>query len=61
MSTDRGIFVDAEGEMLPPVHVQGAQRGSPVPGGDFCPQAGAFLWTRKENVAACLSLKKVDS
>ena len=44
-----GIFCGRGGEMLPPVHVQGAQRGSPVPGGDFCPQAGAFLWTRRGN------------
>jgi len=87
LSTDRGIFVDAEGrrcrlstyrvpsvevrcrelafvhrrghfcgcggEMLPPVHVQGAFCGSSVPGGGFCPQAGAFLWMRRGNVAAC--------
>ena len=24
--------------MLPPVHAEGAQRGSKVPGSDFCPQ-----------------------
>ena len=35
--------------MQPPVRVQGTQRGSSVPGGDFCPQAGAFLWMRRGN------------
>ena len=31
------------------VHAEGAQRGSPVPGVGFCPQAGAFLWMRRGN------------
>ncbi len=87
MSTDGGVFVDAEEkcirlstEMVPgvdvrclqvalvhgwgcfcgrgremqsPVHGEGAWRGRTVPGGDFCPRTGAFLWTRKRNVAAC--------
>ncbi len=46
--------------MLPPVHAEGAQRGSKVPGatfwvpgGNFCPQKRYLLWTRRENVAAC--------
>ena len=35
--------------MQPPVHVEGAFCGSLVPGGDFCPRIGAFLWMRREN------------
>ena len=70
LSTDGGIFVDAEGKCCrlstqeaPSVevrcreatfvHAGGAQRGCMVPGGGFCPQAGAFLWMRRGNVAAC--------
>ena len=34
--------------MLPPVHAGGAFCGSLVPEGGFCPQAGAFLWTRRK-------------
>ena len=30
--------------MLPPVHAVGAQRGSKVPGGDFCPQKRPIPW-----------------
>ena len=35
------------------VHAGGAQRGSSVPGGGFCPRTGAFLWMRRGDVAAC--------
>ena len=35
--------------MQPPVHAEGAQRGSTVLGVGFCPQAGAFLWMRRGN------------
>ncbi len=55
-----GIFCGRGGKMLPPVHAEGAQRGSSVPGanfwapvGGFCPQKWYLLWTRRENVAAC--------
>ena len=30
--------------MLPPVHAEGAQRGSSVPGGDFCPRRRCPAW-----------------
>ena len=60
MSTLRVPSVEARCQKVAFVHAEGAQRGSSVPGatfrvpvGDFCPQAGAFLWTRRENVAAC--------
>ena len=53
MSTGGVIFVDAKGnccrlstQEVPSVEVW-------CPGGDFCLQAGAFLWTRRGNVAAC--------
>ena len=49
----QGHFCGCGGEMLPPVHAEGAQRGSSVPVGGFCPRTGAFLWTRRGNVAAC--------
>ena len=37
----------------PSVHIWAEFCGSSVPGGGFCPQAGAFLWMRRGNVAAC--------
>ena len=37
--------------MQSPVHGEGAWRGCTVPGGDFCPQMGVFLWTQKTNAA----------
>ena len=40
-------------EMQPPVHTGGAQRGSSVPGGDFCPRLGVFLWMPQRNAPAC--------
>jgi len=39
-------------EMQPHVHGEGAWRGQAVPGGDFCPRMGVFLWTRKRNATA---------
>lgn len=39
-----GHFCGCGGEMLLPVHVGGAWRGSLVPGGDFCPCRGCLSW-----------------
>ena len=44
MSTGERYFVDAEGELLPPVHTEGAFCGRLVPRGGFCPQADGILW-----------------
>ena len=56
----QGHFCGRGGKMLPPIHAEGAQRGSSVPGatfrvvvGDFCPQKRYLLWMRRKNVAAC--------
>ena len=42
------------------VHAEGAQRGSSVPGGGICPQAGAFVWMRRGN-SSRLSTYRVPS
>ena len=55
-SGNRGLFclciLRLNPEMQPPVHGEGALRGCTVPGGDFCPRMGVFLWMRKRNVPA---------
>ena len=40
-------------EMQLPVHGDGAQRGSSVPGGGICPRLGVFLWMPQRNATAC--------
>ena len=45
MSTSRRYFVDADGDLRPPVHTGGAFCGRPVPRRSFCPHRGCLLWT----------------
>ena len=44
LSTGGRYFVDADGELRPPVHGKGAICGRPVTRREFCPQAGGILW-----------------
>ena len=49
LSTGGRYFVDADGELRPPVHGKGAFCGRTVPRRGFCPQAGGILWMRTVN------------
>ena len=49
LSTGGRYFVDADGELRPPVHTGGAVCGRKVPRREVCPQAGGILWTQTGN------------
>ncbi len=49
LSTNRGVFVDAECSEAAFVHKKGIFCGCGVFEGGICPQTGVFLWMQREN------------